>query len=123
MNHSGMLDFAIETAKQAGSILMQHFGNISNVDRKSTDIDLLTIADTESEAFILDRIKVAYPQHHIIAEESNLAEVNSDYTWVIDPLDGTTCLGCDVLREAHRRERSAANSGAVMLQVNEDLHS
>ena len=90
MNHSGMLDFAIETVKQAGSIIMQHFGKISSVDRKSTDIDLLTIADTESEAYILDRIKAAYPQHHIIAEESDLTEGNSDYRWVIDPLDGTT---------------------------------
>ncbi len=85
-----MLDFAIETAKQAGSILMQHFGNISSIEKKSTNIDLLTIADTESDAFILDRIKTTYPQHHIIAEESDLTEGNSDYKWVIDPLDGTT---------------------------------
>ena len=90
MNHSGMLDFAIETAKQAGSILMQNFGKISSIERKSTDIDLLTIADTDSEAYILDRIKTTYPQHHIIAEESNITEGNSDYRWVIDPLDGTT---------------------------------
>ena len=85
-----MLDFAIETAKQAGSIIMQHFGKISSVDRKSTNIDLLTIADTESEAYILDRIKAAHPQHHIIAEESHLTKGYSDYKWVIDPLDGTT---------------------------------
>ncbi len=85
-----MLDFAIETAKQAGSIIMQHFGKISSVERKSTDIDLLTIADTESDAFILDRIKTTFPQHHIISEESNLTKGNSDYRWVIDPLDGTT---------------------------------
>ena len=85
-----MLDFSIETAQQAGSILMQHFGKISSVDRKSTNIDLLTIADTESEAYILDRIKATHPQHHIIAEESDLTKGNSDYRWVIDPLDGTT---------------------------------
>ena len=90
MNHSGMLDFSIEMAKDAGRILMSHFGNISSVERKSTDIDLLTIADTESEAFILERIKSVYPDHHIIAEESAIFEGNSDYRWVIDPLDGTT---------------------------------
>ena len=90
MIHPDMLDFAIETAKQAGSILMQHFGNISSIEKKSTNIDLLTIADTESEAYIIDRIKATYPQHHIIAEESDLTEGNSDYRWVIDPLDGTT---------------------------------
>ena len=85
-----MLAFSIETAKDAGSILMSHFGKISSVERKSTDIDLLTIADTESEAFILERIKSVYPDHHIIAEESAIFEGNSDYRWVIDPLDGTT---------------------------------
>ena len=90
MNHSGILGFAIETSKQAGNILMQHFGKISHVERKTTDIDLVTIADTESEALILEKIKTTYPQHHIIAEESDLTKGDSDYKWVIDPLDGTT---------------------------------
>ena len=85
-----MLDFTIETAKEAGSILMKHFGNISSIERKSSDIDLLTIADTESEAFIINRIKATYSQHQIITEESNLIEGRSEYNWVIDPLDGTT---------------------------------
>ena len=52
-----MLDFALKTAKQSGSILMQHFGKISSIERKSSDIDLVTIADTNSEAFIINRIK------------------------------------------------------------------
>ena len=69
---------------------MSHFGKISSVERKSTDIDLVTLADTESEAFILERIKAVYPDHHIIAEESSIWEGNSDYRWIIDPLDGTT---------------------------------
>ena len=90
MNHPEMLEFAIETAKGAGNILMTHFGKISSFKRKSTDIDLLTIADTESESFILNQIKAAYPLHHIISEESVLIENNSEYRWVIDPLDGTT---------------------------------
>ena len=90
MKHPEMLDFSIEIAKDAGTILMSHFGKISSVERKSTDIDLVTLADTESEAFILERIKSVYPDHHIIAEESAIWEGNSDYRWVIDPLDGTT---------------------------------
>ena len=90
MNQTEMLEFAKTTAKGAGAILMQHFGMVSTVKRKSTHIDLVTIADTESESFILNQIKAAYPQHHIIAEESAIVENNSDYRWVIDPLDGTT---------------------------------
>ena len=90
MNHTGMLDFTIDTAKQAGSILMQHFGEISTIERKSTEIDLVTIADTQSEAFIIDQIKTNYSQHQIIAEESDLQNGDSNYRWIIDPLDGTT---------------------------------
>ena len=90
MNQTEMLEFAKTTAKGAGAILMQHFGMISTVKRKSTHIDLVTIADTESESFILNQIKATYPLHHIIAEESAIFENNSDYRWVIDPLDGTT---------------------------------
>ena len=90
MNHQNLLNFAIKTAKEAGSILMQHFGKISSIEQKSTDIDLVTIADTESEFFILDQIQTVYPNHHIISEESEITEGNSEYRWVIDPLDGTT---------------------------------
>ena len=90
MNHTGLLDFALETAKEAGSILIQHFGKISTIKRKSTDVDLLTIADTESEVIILDKIKTTFPQHHIISEESDITKGSSEYRWIIDPLDGTT---------------------------------
>ena len=90
MNQTEMLEFTIKTAKGAGAILMEHFGQISSYEHKSTPIDLLTIADTQSEAFILNTIKTTFPNHHIIAEESTIVENNSDYRWVIDPLDGTT---------------------------------
>ena len=90
MTQTKMLNFAIQTAKGAGAILMEHFGNISSYEQKSTPIDLLTIADTQSEAFILNEIKTTFPDHNIIAEESNSVSKNSDYCWVIDPLDGTT---------------------------------
>ena len=69
---------------------MQHFGEISTIERKSTEIDLVTIADTQSEAFIIEQIKTNYSQHQIIAEESNLQNGDSNYRWIIDPLDGTT---------------------------------
>ena len=90
MNQTNMLDFAIETAKEAGNLLMSHFGQVLSIDKKSTNIDLVTIADRESETFIIDKIKKYYPQHHIISEESHPISGDSDYRWVIDPLDGTT---------------------------------
>jgi len=90
MTQTNVLNFAIQTAKGAGTILMEHFGKIASYEHKSTPIDLLTIADTQSEAFILNEIKSTFSDHHIIAEESASDVNNSDYRWVIDPLDGTT---------------------------------
>ena len=69
---------------------MSYFGNISSIKKKSTNIDLLTNADIESEKFIISEIKKTYPTHSIISEESNKINNDSKYTWIIDPLDGTT---------------------------------
>jgi len=82
--------FAIETAKSAGEVLMSYFGKLTHVDNKSTDTDLVTRADVESEKLITTAIKKAFPHHNIIAEENDFETINSDYCWIIDPLDGTT---------------------------------
>ncbi len=86
-----MLKFAIETARDAGNILLEKFGKNLEVSKKG-DIDLVTEADLASEAFIIDRIRNFYPAHSILAEESGEAVLdgNSLWKWIIDPLDGTT---------------------------------
>lgn len=87
-----MLNFAIETACEAGGILLEKFGKKLNVSLKG-DINLVTEADLASEALIIDRIKSYHPQHSILAEESGEAVViggTNKWKWIIDPLDGTT---------------------------------
>ena len=56
MNYSKQLEFAIDMAKEAGNIILKHFGKITSIDRKSSEIDLVTLADTESEEFIIKKI-------------------------------------------------------------------
>ena len=89
-NPSDFLQFSLDLAKEAGQIQMSYFGNISSIKKKSTNIDLLTNADTESENLIISKIKKTYPSHSIISEESKQINKGSEYTWIIDPLDGTT---------------------------------
>ncbi len=87
-----MLNFAIQTAREAGSLLLEKFGRITSVTKKG-DINLVTEADLASEALIIERIKSFYPKHSILAEESGEAIVmggDSGWKWIIDPLDGTT---------------------------------
>ena len=84
------LNYTKEIAFDAGKILSKHFGNISSINKKSTSIDLVTNADIESEKLIIGKIKEKYPDHSIISEETKSNLKDSKYTWIIDPLDGTT---------------------------------
>lgn len=87
-----MLNFAIETARDAGRVLLEKFGRIETVTKKG-DINLVTEADLASEALITERIRSYYPRHGILAEESGEAIItggDGENKWIIDPLDGTT---------------------------------
>ena len=87
-----MLDFAIQTARDAGRLLAERFGRKIEISNKS-EIDLVTESDLASERLIIDRIKTYYPRHSILAEESGASNPNEDqsaWRWIIDPLDGTT---------------------------------
>ena len=88
-----MLNFAIQTARDAGSVLIDRLGR-AQVSNKG-DIDLVTEADLASEKLIIERIRSHYPRHAILAEESGASEEpafadKSEWKWIIDPLDGTT---------------------------------
>ena len=89
-DNSKILEFAINLAKYAGSIHMSYFGRLSDVENKSTKIDLVSKADIESNQYIVSEIQKKYPQHSILSEEMGEYSGNSNYQWVIDPLDGTT---------------------------------
>lgn len=87
-----MLNFAIETARDSGQLLLEKFDRGIAIQKKG-EINLVTEADLESEALIIDRIKSHHPKHSILAEESGEAVVtggDTTWKWIIDPLDGTT---------------------------------
>ena len=89
-----MLNFAIQTARDAGRLLAERFGRSLQISNKS-ELDLVTESDFASEHLIIDRIKTYHPRHAILAEESGASEpadrdTQSDWRWIIDPLDGTT---------------------------------
>src|SRR5712691_10315980 len=90
-----LLNFAIQTARDAGSILADRLGRALQVSNKG-DIDLVTEADLASEKLIIERIRSHYPRHAILAEESGASDGvtslsgKSEWKWIVDPLDGTT---------------------------------
>jgi myo-inositol-1(or 4)-monophosphatase len=88
-----MLNIAIKAARLAGSVINRASLDVDKVQVESKGVnDFVTEVDKHAEAVIVDAILTAYPGHGILAEESGreLGAKDSEFLWIIDPLDGTT---------------------------------
>jgi myo-inositol-1(or 4)-monophosphatase len=122
-----MLTTAVKAARRAGTL----------INRGARDLDLLTISvkgpkdfvseiDRGAEAAIVDVLLGAYPQHAILAEEGTAKgkNVDAEYVWIIDPLDGTTNFlhgfpqYCVSIALAHR---GVVTQGVIYDPVRNDL--
>ena len=81
-------DFAINAAKQAAEILKFNFRAVKEIKRKA-DGSMVSNADIAAENQIIELIEENYPEYNIIGEESGEKNKGSDFTFIIDPLDGT----------------------------------
>jgi myo-inositol-1(or 4)-monophosphatase len=88
MDTSHYLEVAIESAREAGRIQMDHFGNSGRIEYKG-DIDPVTEVDRLCEKTIIARISKAFPDHDFYAEEMSYGSKGSPFRWIIDPIDGT----------------------------------
>jgi myo-inositol-1(or 4)-monophosphatase len=86
---NSFLEVAIDTAREAGSILLAEFDRPVNISYKG-EVDLVTQADRRSEQAIVTRLRTHFPKHAIVAEEGGGTESASPFRWHVDPLDGTT---------------------------------
>ncbi len=84
-----MLDFAIDLAYRAGALARSGLEREHAVEEKGR-ADLVTETDRAIEELLVGSIRSRYPDHRIVAEEGSNNTGSSAYTWVIDPLDGTT---------------------------------
>lgn len=85
-----MLNIAIRAARRAGDIITRSIEKIDSlhISEKAAN-DFASEVDYIAEQEIIRTIQKAYPDHSILAEESGL-HGESDYVWIVDPLDGTT---------------------------------
>ncbi|MCP4704529.1 MAG: inositol monophosphatase [candidate division Zixibacteria bacterium] len=83
------LTFAKKTAIEAGKLLLKRVGKKNKISFKGR-VNLVTEADLASEKLIVKAIKNKFPDHSILTEEKASVEKDSDFRWIIDPLDGTT---------------------------------
>lgn len=92
-----LLKIAKEAALKAGEIISGHIGKKQEFSYKNNDkSNFATKADVEAEKAIVALIKSNFPTHNIIAEEDTRTNNGSEYTWVIDPLDGTISFASNV---------------------------
>ncbi|WNC71412.1 inositol-1-monophosphatase [Thalassotalea psychrophila] len=87
-----MLNIAIRAARAAGSVVARAFENTDKVEVEAKGkFDFVTNFDLEAEQIIIDTLRKSYPEHSIVSEECGvLPGKDSDYQWIIDPIDGTT---------------------------------
>jgi histidinol phosphatase-like enzyme (inositol monophosphatase family) len=83
-----LLEFALDAVWQAGRLTLGYFQAGVSVDRKA-DNTPVTIADREAEQRLRALINQYWPEHGIVGEEYGQSTTNSQYTWIIDPIDGT----------------------------------
>jgi myo-inositol-1(or 4)-monophosphatase len=88
-----MLNVAVKAARAAGAIINRAALDVESVRISQKQVnDFVTEVDHAAEAAIIETLLTAYPSHGIWAEESGKTHgaKNSDFVWIIDPLDGTT---------------------------------
>lgn len=86
-----ILQVALECADAAGKLLASHYANADfSVTTKSSVTDLVTSADRAADREIVTRLRAAFPDHAILAEESGAQAGTAGLRWIVDPLDGTT---------------------------------
>ncbi|MBE5314006.1 MAG: inositol monophosphatase [Xanthomonadales bacterium] len=84
------INVVVKAARRAGDLILRHVGRVEtlSVFEKSKQ-DYASEVDAQAEAEIIRELKRAFPDHAFLAEESGQTG-KSRYTWVIDPLDGTS---------------------------------
>lgn len=86
------INTAIKVARRVGDMMLRSSNDLGNirVDKKAFN-DFVSEVDKKAEAMIIEGLLEVFPTHHILSEESgDHGYSNSEFQWIIDPLDGTT---------------------------------
>src|SRR5215211_2100693 len=84
----GLLDFAVNLAREAGEITLKYFRGAHGAELKK-DGSFVTMADREAEAHIRARLAEKFPDDAVVGEEAGESAGSSGRQWIVDPIDGT----------------------------------
>jgi myo-inositol-1(or 4)-monophosphatase len=82
--------FIADTLEQAGKIAESHHGSAVGTPKGGDIRSLVTQADLEVGELLVNAVQAKYPDHNVVDEETGALDRGSKYTWVIDPIDGTS---------------------------------
>lgn len=110
---------AVEAAEAAGELLLKGTRGAVDIRSKGGSGDVVTDLDLASEKLLLERVLTAFPSHTVIAEESGLLGApGGEWTWLVDPLDGTNNVAIGL--PAYVVGLALCRSGRPMLGVVHD---
>lgn len=82
--------FIEDVLKEVSSVAVNSFGKVSGTTKEGDNNQVLTETDLEIGKIIIQRIQEKFPKHNIIDEEAGVIDKKSEFTWVVDPIDGTS---------------------------------
>jgi len=89
INGSKAIDVAVKAARLSGKAIKKGFYQHKDIEVKSKN-NFVSQLDLLSEQIIIDTVKSEFPDWPVISEESSPSYTGNNFTWVIDPIDGTT---------------------------------
>ncbi len=90
MLHPENIKTMVNAMRTAGQLLRENFGRTQKITVKESDSSIVTEADVLSEKIILEIINAHPEQYNVISEECGFIQAGSEFTWIIDPIDGTS---------------------------------
>jgi myo-inositol-1(or 4)-monophosphatase len=111
---------ASEMARAAGALLRAHYRSGVATEYKG-EVDIVTVADRESERLLVEKLHAQWPEHGVLGEEGTRAQMDCEYRWYIDPLDGTTNFAhgfpafCVSMGLEHRPAGTAADADGELV--------
>lgn len=83
-------NFLIQSLEKASEIARQSFGKVSGITKGNDNNQVLTETDLEIGNYLVQEIQIQFPAYNIIDEEAGVIDNKSNFTWIIDPIDGTS---------------------------------
>lgn len=83
-------DFIQSVLEEASLIALANFGKVTGTSKEADNNQVLTVTDLEIGKLMVERVQKSYPKFNVIDEEAGVIDKSSRYTWVIDPIDGTS---------------------------------